>query len=79
MINFNPMSYLRRKVSEAVLGGFSDAVNVLVPNEEPQPANVDELRQLVAAAVQPKSLPAPATTPDDEDEAEPAKRKARKS
>lgn len=60
----NPFIWLRRQAAEAVVLGTADGLRALAPEGEPVPANLDELRALLAASVQPaKQLPAPA---DDE-------------
>ena len=55
----NPLNWLRRKVSEAVVSGVADGLRAVAPDDEPAPVSVDELRALLARAVpDAKSLPA---------------------
>ena len=64
----NPLSWLRRKVAEAVTLGVADGLRAIVPEGEEPPADLAELRALLASATQPKALPAA-------DEGEPARAK----
>ncbi len=63
MLFFN---WLRRKTTEAVLGGFADAAAVAGLDGEAPPLNVEELRKQFAATLQTKQLTA------GEEEEEPA-------
>lgn len=69
------LSYLRRRVSEAVLGGVADAASVLGVSDDKAPgADPDALRKVLADALAVKALappaavavtPAPEPEPDD--------------
>lgn len=75
-MNFSLFGWLRRKAAEAVVGGVADALKAVAPEGE-EVASVDDLRALLAAAVQPKALPAGDDVQDAE--AQPAKGKGGKS
>jgi hypothetical protein len=63
---FDFFGRLRRKTAEAILGGAGDALAVLTPDETP-PANLDDLRRMLAEAVKVPAAPAQlAAAPDDE-------------
>jgi hypothetical protein len=70
-MSFDIFGWLRRRVAESVVGGVSDGMKAIVPEGEPVPADIGELRAMLAAAAAPKQL---ATAKDDEDET-PAKRR----
>ncbi len=67
MLFFDFFARLRRKTAEAILGGAADAGAVLALNDgTPPPADQDDLRKILTAALAPKALPpVPA---DDEDD-----------
>ena len=67
-MTFSLFGWLRRKAAEAVIGGVGDGLRAITPEGDEPPASLDELRGMLAAAVQPRALP-----PAAEDE--PAKRK----
>lgn len=53
----NPFSYIRRKVAEAVVGGITDALEVLEQN--PVDVNPDDLKKQLAESLCPKVLEEP--------------------
>ncbi|HVL13452.1 MAG TPA: hypothetical protein VM529_12875, partial [Gemmata sp.] len=57
----NPFHWLRRKAAEAVVAGTADGLRAVAPDDDP-PADLAELRAMLAAAVAPRQLAAP----DDE-------------
>jgi len=62
-MQISPFQWLRRKAAESVALGVSDALRAVAPDDDP-PADLAELRAMLAAAVAPtKALPA---APDDE-------------
>lgn len=66
----SPFAWLRRKCAEAVVLGVSDGLQAVAPEGDEPAADLDELRQQLAAVVAPKQLAA------GEDEG--AERKGRK-
>ena len=69
----NPFNWIRTKVAQAVVLGFNDGCAAIAEGEDDKPANVEELRALVARQ-EPKALPASS----EEEEAEaPAKGRRR--
>lgn len=66
---FDLFGWLRRRAAEAVVGGVSDALKAVAGEGETPPADLDELRAMLAASAQ-KSLPAA-----EEEEEAPAKRR----
>ena len=66
----NPFVWLRRKVAESVVAGVADGLAAVAPEGEEPPADLAELRRRLAAAVEPKALPA--AEPE-----EPARKKAK--
>jgi len=58
----NPFHWLRRKAAEAVVAGTADGLRAVAPDDDP-PADLAELRAMLAAAVTPRQL---AAAPDDE-------------
>jgi hypothetical protein len=59
----NPFGWIRKLAGEAVVAGVGDGLRAVAPEDE-QPADLAELRAMLAAAVAPtKALPA---APDDE-------------
>lgn len=65
----NPFVWLRRQAAEAVVLGTADGLRAVAPEGQEPPADLAELRQMLAAAVGPKALP-----PAPEAEGEPAKK-----
>jgi hypothetical protein len=57
----NPFIWLRRKAAEAVTLGVADGLRAVSPDEEP-PADLTDLRALLAQATEPKALPAAGET-----------------
>lgn len=55
----NPFNWIRRLAADAVVSGVADGLRAVAPDGE-APADLDELRKQLAAAVQPKNLPAAA-------------------
>jgi hypothetical protein len=64
----NPFVWLRRKAAEAVVLGTADGLRAVTPDGEEPPADLGELRALLAGAGETRALP-----PAAEPEAEPAK------
>jgi len=62
-MHLNPFIWLRRKAAEAVVLGTSDGLRAVAPEGEDVPADLAELRQLLAAQ-QPKALPAAGGEPE---------------
>lgn len=60
---FDAFGWIKRKAAEAVVQGVADGMRAVAPEGESPPADLDELRALLAAAVAPKQL---AAAPDDE-------------
>ena len=58
----NPFGWIRKMAAEAVVAGVGDGLRAVAPEGE-QPADLAELRAMLAAAVAPRQLPA---APDDE-------------
>lgn len=58
-MSLNPFTWLRRQAAEAVILGTADGLRAVSPEGETPPTDLAELRQMLAAAVQPpKALPA---------------------
>lgn len=72
-MSINPFAWLRRQAAEAVVLGTADGLRAVSPEGEAPPADLTELRAMLAAAVNPKML---AAAP--ESEAEPARSKKAK-
>ncbi|QJW93114.1 hypothetical protein [Frigoriglobus tundricola] len=70
----DPFSWLRRKAAEAIVSGVADGVKAVTPEGEQPPADLAELRAMLATAVQPKPLAA-AKADAAEADAEPTKGK----
>lgn len=70
----NPFGWIRRKAAEAFVQGIADGAAAITPEGETPPADLNELRAMLAQAVAPKALAAAPV----EEEAEPAA-KARKA
>lgn len=69
----SPFTWLRRKAAEAVVLGTADGLRAVTPDGETPPADLAELRQLLATAnIEPKALSAA------EEDAEPTTRRGRK-
>ena len=64
-MSWNPFVWLRRKAAEAIVLGTADGLQAVTPEGETPPASLDELRALLAAAVQPKALPPAAEAADE--------------
>lgn len=69
---FDPFDYLRRQAASAVMSGVADACQALTPDGEQPPADLEQLRGLIAAR-----LALPAAQPQPDDNAEPAKRRGK--
>ena len=54
----NPFAWLRRRCAEAVVEGVSDGLRAVAPDGEPGPADLGELRALLAGSLAPRQLPA---------------------
>lgn len=65
----SPFAWIRQQAASAVMNGIADACQAVTPPGEQPPADLAQLRQLVAARLVPALPPAP--QPDD---TEPAKR-----
>jgi hypothetical protein len=60
----NPFGWIRKMAAEAVVLGTGDGLRAITPEGEEPPADLADLRAMLAAAVAPtKALPA---APDDE-------------
>ena len=62
-MTISPFFWLRRKAAEAVVAGTADGLRAVAPDDDAPPADLAELRAMLAAAVAPRQLPA---APDDE-------------
>lgn len=72
-MHINPFSWLRRQAAEAVVLGTADGLRAVTPDGQDPPADVGELRAMLAAAVQqPKAIAAPKAEAVEQ-ESEPAK------
>lgn len=73
---FDVFGWIKRKAAESVVQGVADGVKAITPEGEPPPADLGELRAMLAASVAApaKALPAAA----EADEPEPAAAKRRK-
>jgi len=58
----NPFNWLRRKAAESVVNGIADALQAVTPEGEAPPADLNELRELLASATEMKALPEAETT-----------------
>jgi hypothetical protein len=68
----NPFHWIRQQAATAVVGGIADGIAAVTPPGEQPPADLDQLRGLIAAR-----LALPAAPPQPDDNAEPAKRRGR--
>jgi len=59
----NPFGWIRKMAAEAVVLGTGDGLRAITPEGAEVPADLAELRAMLAAAVTPRQLPA---APDDE-------------
>lgn len=56
-MSWNPFSVLRRWAAQEIVKGVADGLQAVAPDGEEAPANLGELRAMLAAP-QPKALPA---------------------
>jgi hypothetical protein len=59
----NPFGWIRKLAGEAVVAGTADGLRAVAPDDDAPPADLADLRAMLAAAVTPRQLPA---APDDE-------------
>ncbi|HVL13593.1 MAG TPA: hypothetical protein VM529_13580 [Gemmata sp.] len=62
-MQISPFQWLRRKAAESVAMGVADGLRAVAPDDDAPPADLAELRAMLAAAVSPRQLPA---APDEE-------------
>jgi hypothetical protein len=60
----NPFAWIRRKVAEAFVQGASDGLRAITPDGEIPPADLGELRTILANEI--KALPAAPPPPEKE-------------
>ena len=56
-MSFSPFEWIRRKAAEAVALGVADGVQAVAPDADAPPADLTELRAMLADRV-PRALPA---------------------
>ncbi len=65
-MNLNPFHWLRTQAAKALVAGVADGMRAITPDGEDPPANLDELRALLASAAEPKQLAAHGEGEEDE-------------